>query len=206
VIRGGVFFHCFFFRNDFPKQEKNHMYPATLLLSSSHGLIALVVIAFSAISFGTFITAQTQGPLLPSNSPDADTVVGAGANLPAQFEILTGTTDVITGGGGSLPIVAGDGTSPNVPICGTSFIETAAVDATTLAAPVAGAPSAGGNDGLQITIVDNSGHAHTVTCPANAITPAHHLVTFGGTQGAFVILVARNGKWIPLGQSGVTIT
>lgn len=154
----------------------------------------------------TQITAQTPGPMVGANSPDFDTVVGQSSNLPFQFEVLTGTTDVITGGAGSLELPPGLSATSVTPICGTSFIETAGVDACTLATPVAGAPSAGGNDGLEITIIDNSGHAHTVTTAASKITPSHHLITFGGTQGSFVTLVARNGFWIPVQSSGVTIS
>jgi len=173
------------------------------------GIKALVITLLGLASaglFGTFITAQSPGPMVGPNSPDFDTVVGQSSNLPFQFEVLTGTTDVITGGGGSLDQPPGSAASTIVPICGTSFIETAGVNATTLASPVAGAPSAGGNDGLEITIIDNSGHAHTVTCSANAITPSHHLITFNGTQGSFVTVVARNGKWLPVQSSGVTIS
>lgn len=154
----------------------------------------------------TQITAQTQGPMVGSGSPDFDTVVGQSSNLPFQFEVLTGTTDAITGGGGVLDLPPGLSAAQSTPICGTSFIETAGVDACTLATPVAGAPSAGGNDGLEITIIDNSGHAHTVTTAANKITPSHHVATFNGTQGSFVTFVARNGFWIPVQLSGVTIS
>jgi len=174
--------------------------------AASKGLLLTLLAAAGAALFGTFATVQTPGPMVGSTSPDADTVVGQSSNLPFQFEVLTGTTDVITGGAGQLSLQPGSGASPSTPICGTSFIETAGVNATTLAAPVAGAPAAGGNDGLEITIIDNSGHAHTVTCGANVITPSHHLITFNGTQGSFVTLVARNGKWIPVQQSGVTIS
>jgi hypothetical protein len=166
--------------------------------------IVLGLLAF--IALGTTITVQTQGPLVGPNSPDADSVLGQSSNLPFQFEVLTGTTDVITGGGGSLVLPPGLSATTSVPICGTSFIETAGVDACTLATPVAGAPSAGGNDGLEITIIDNSGHAHTVTTAANKITPSHHLATFNGTQGSFITFVARNGFWIPVQQSGVTVS
>ncbi|HEY3972328.1 MAG TPA: hypothetical protein VGM18_04940 [Candidatus Sulfotelmatobacter sp.] len=164
------------------------------------GLIACLAALGAAALFGTTITAQTPGPMVAPTSPDYDTIVGQSSNLPFQFEVLTGTTDVITGGGGLL----GNGATP--PICGTSFIETAGVDACTLATPVAGSPAAGGNDGLEITIIDNSAHAHTVTTAAGKIIPAHHLMTFNGTQGSFVTLVARNGFWIPVQQSGVTIS
>jgi hypothetical protein len=139
-------------------------------------------------------------------SPDYDTVVGQSSNLPFQFEVLTGTTDVIQGGGGVLNVPASVSVTPTTPICGTSFIESTVVDACTLATPVAGSPAAGGNDGLEITVVDNGGHAHTVTTAANKITPSHHIITFNGTQGSFITLIARNGFWIPVQQSGVTIT
>jgi hypothetical protein len=187
---------------------------ATFLIAawSLKGLVALLS-GFGLLALGTTITAQSPGPMVAPGSPDYDTVVGQSSNLPFQFEVLTGTTDVITGGGGVLDLPpnttpAGQSSpqATSVPICGTSFIETAGVDATTLATPVAGAPSAGGNDGLEITIIDNSGHAHTVTCGSNVITPSHHLITFNGTQGSFVTLVARNGKWLPVQSSGVTIS
>jgi hypothetical protein len=151
----------------------------------------------------TLATAPHPAPLVPAASPDNDTIVGQGANLPFQYEILTGSTDVIQGGGGGLSAVPAGAAAP---ICGTSFIESSGVNATTLAAPAAGDPSAGGNDGLEITIVDVGGHAHTVTAPANTIVPAHHLITFGGTAGSYVVLIARNGKWYPLANSGVTIS
>ena len=176
---------------------------AFALLTASVSLPALVALAAFALLFGTFVVSSHPNPLVPATSPDVNTVVGQGTNLPFQYEVLTGTTDVIQGGGGSLNTLPGQ---PAAPICGTSFIESAGVDACTLATPVAGDPAAGGNDGLEITIVDNSGHAHTVTTAAGVITPAHHLATFGGTQGSFVIFVARNGKWIPLSSSGVTIS
>ena len=182
------------------------MYPLLLVFAASAaGKGALIaILALGLGLFGTVATVQTQGPLVGSSSPDSDTVVGQASNLPTQYEVLTGTTDVITGGGGSLQAQAGGSVMSSVPICGTSFIETAGVNATTLAAPVAGAPSAGGNDGLDITIIDVGGHAHTVTAPANSIVPAHHLLTFGGAAGSFVTLRARNGKWFPLAISGVT--
>lgn len=166
----------------------------------------LTLLAFAGTKFMTQITAQTPGSLIPPTSPDYDTVVGQAGNLPTQFEVLTGTTDVITGGGGVLAPVGAAVPNTTPPIVGTSFIETAGVDACTLAAPVAGAPTAGGNDGLEITIVDNSGNAHTVTTAANVIVLNKHILTFNGTRGSFIILIARNGKWVPLGLSGVTIT
>lgn len=175
------------------------MFFAALVLTVGHPVLLISIVAGLSVLAGmTLITAQTQGPLVPTTSPDWDTYVAESSNIPFQYEVLTGTTDVITGGGGPL--------GSTKPISGTSFIESTVVDACTLANPVAGAPSAGGNDGLTITIIDNGGHAHTVTTAAGKIAPAHHLATFNGTVGSFVELMARNGVWIPLASSGVTIT
>lgn len=148
---------------------------------------------------GTFVTAPQPGPLVATTSPDYDTQVAQAANLPFQYEILTGTTDAIQGGGGIGPTGV-------VPICGTSFIESGVVNNATLAAPAVGAPSAGGNDGLEITIIDNGGHAHVITTPANVIVGGKHLATFNGTIGSFVTFMARNGKWIPQANSGVVLS
>lgn len=167
-------------------------------------LTLLAAAAAAGVAFGTVSVASHPQPLVPASSPDQDTILGQSSNVPFQYEVLTGTTDVIQGGGGTLNSIAAVGAA--VPIVGTSFIESSGVDACTLATPVAGDPSAGGNDGLEITIVDNGGHAHTVTTAAGIIVPAHHLATFNGTQGSFVTFIARNGKWLVLASSGVTIS
>lgn len=183
--------------------EEKKMHNLALAIAGHHAAVLLIAAAFALLA-GTAIVASTPAPLTGTASPDYSTAAGQGINLPFQYEVLTGTTDVIQGGGGSLKALAGNPGATAPPICGTSFIETAGVDACTIAAPVAGPPSAGGNDGLEITIFDNGGHIHTVTAPAGAITPAHHLLTFSGTQGAFITLVARNGKWLVAASSGVT--
>ena len=149
-------------------------------------------------------TVQTPGPMVPAASPDYDTVVGQSANLPFQFEVLSGTTDAITGGAGQLDQPPPG--SPSTPICGTSFIATAGVDATTLATPVAGAPSAGGNDGLEITIVSTTANAHTVTTAANKINGSKHIATFAAAVGNFITFVAYNGVWYVLASTGITLS
>lgn len=151
-----------------------------------------LAIASFGLLFGSVVTAPQPQPLIPSTSPDASTVLGQAENLRAQFEVLTGTTDAIQGGGGGLTALPN---SPAIPVAGKSFINAAGVDACTLATPVAGLPSAGGNDGLTIEIVDVGGHAHTVTTAANKINGNHHILTFPGTVGARVQLTAWNGVW-----------
>src|ERR1700676_60534 len=63
-----------------------------------------------------------------------------------------------------------DGSSAAIGInSGVVYITKAGVAAMTLAAPTAGLPAAGGNDGQELTIVSTTANAHTVTTPANKI-------------------------------------
>ena len=85
-------------------------------------------------------------------------------------------------------------------------ITASGVAALTLAAPTAGLPSAGGNDGQVIRIFDTGGHAHTVTTPSNGINGNKHIITFGGAVPNFIELLAYNGVWYVLASSGVTLS
>ena len=90
---------------------------------------------------------------------------------------------------------------------GMAILNGANADAMTLAAPIAGNPLSGGDDGKCVSIIDAAGKAHTVTTPANAIANSKHILTFNGTKGSNVDLQAWGGIWYPLGTpSGVTIT
>jgi hypothetical protein len=89
---------------------------------------------------------------------------------------------------------------------GNVFLTKAGVAAMTLALPIAGAQSAGGDDGRTLVIIDTTGHAHTVTTPASGLNAADHIATFGGTAGQFGELVAFNGSWWLAASSGVTLS
>jgi len=78
---------------------------------------------------------------------------------------------------------------------GKVVITAAGVAALTLAAPVAGSPANGGNDGQELKILDQSGHAHTITTPASGINGVHHIATSGGTAGDSITFTAYNGAW-----------
>jgi|FreactcultuFSWF8_1027224.scaffolds.fasta_scaffold05195_2 hypothetical protein len=83
------------------------------------------------------------------------------------------------------------------------------IDAATLALPVAGVTDQNitGQDGIELLIIDTTGHAHTVTTPSTpvlGVVPSHHILTFNGTVGSYVKLVAYGGLWYPIGLSGVT--
>lgn len=81
---------------------------------------------------------------------------------------------------------------------GTIVINDAGVGVYTLAAPIAGLPSAAapGNDGQKLRIVDGTGHAHTITTPANKINGGKHIATSAGNVGDEITLTAFNGQWL----------
>ena len=68
------------------------------------------------------------------------------------------------------------------------------------------APRAGLDDGKELTIIDGTGYAHTVTTPANGINGAWDVITFGAAVGDAVRLRARNGVWYATDLSDVQLS
>ena len=68
------------------------------------------------------------------------------------------------------------------------------------------APRAGLDDGKELTIIDGSGYAHTVTTPANGINGAWNTITFGASIGDTVRLRARGGVWYATDLSDVDLS
>lgn len=91
-------------------------------------------------------------------------------------------------------------------VTGVVAITAAGVAAMTLAVPIAGPASAGGQDGAQLTIVAITAQAHTVTTPANGLNGTLHIATFTAAVGNAVTLTAYNGKWYATTLTGVAIT
>lgn len=62
-------------------------------------------------------------------------------------------------------------------------------------------------DGIEITFIDEGGHAHTVVCTAslNGGTTNNEL-TFGGTKGDSVVLYSQGGYWWTKSLVGVTVS
>jgi hypothetical protein len=89
---------------------------------------------------------------------------------------------------------------------GTVFVTKAGVDALTLFTPIAGLPSAGGDDGRVLRIKSTTANAHTVTTAANAINGADDTITFGGAVTDYAELVAYNAKWWQVAESGSTLS
>lgn len=84
---------------------------------------------------------------------------------------------------------------------GTLYITKAGVAALTLAAPVVGT-----DDGKVLYIVDTTGHAHTVTSPADGINGVDDTLTFNGTKGSGCVLEAIQGVWYTRGLQGVALS
>ena len=103
-----------------------------------------------------------------------------------------------TGGEPKNPTIL-SGSTDAIPSAGTFLVTTAGIDAITLNAPASGA-----DDGLQVDIVDEGGHAHTVTTGTNAFVGSHHIATFAGTLGNILRLVAKGGIWYDRGSAGIT--
>ena len=99
-----------------------------------------------------------------------------------------------------------DVTLPNIP--STVVITKGSACAITLARPVAGLPTAGGNDGQRITFLSTTAFAHTVTQTTpgfNNAGASKDVATFGGAVGDSFAIEAYNAIWYVVGtSSGVT--
>ncbi len=76
--------------------------------------------------------------------------------------------------------------------------------AMTLANPIAGAQSAGGNDGMTMKLVSADAALYTVTLGTNAIDGAYHIISFGSSTsiaGIGITLTAYNGAWLTEGSA-----
>lgn len=88
--------------------------------------------------------------------------------------------------------------------------KTGSLAAMTLAAPVAGAPSAGGQDGTRIRITTTTAFAHTVTATTlvndGATGVPHTTITFAAFAGASIELEAYNGLWNVISKNAATVS
>jgi hypothetical protein len=83
------------------------------------------------------------------------------------------------------------------------IVNTAGVDAMTLAAPISGT-----DDNLTVAIYSNTANAHTLTSTGNIQSGAAGtgVLTFAAHAGAGVVLRAYQGKWQIIGANGITVT
>lgn len=78
--------------------------------------------------------------------------------------------------------------------------------AATLAKPTAGAISAGGDDGRILRVVSSTAAAHVITCSTDGFNAkgSSGTATFGAAIGNGTTLIAYNGHWYNLAQTGIT--
>lgn len=124
-------------------------------------------------------------------------------NLGETFDNLI---DQINAGDGSSPvtIAASGAVAPHNPAA--YIITKAGVAALTLAAPTAGAASAGGDDGDTINLRSSTAFAHTLTATGLLQTGSASVntATFAAFAGAGLTLRAYNGKWMVISSIGIT--
>jgi hypothetical protein len=113
-----------------------------------------------------------------------------------QLTVFRDRTDFILGG-------SADALSAHAAVS-TYLVNTAGVDAMTLANPTAGA-----DDGKVFTIVSLTAQAHTLTCSAgslNAGATGNTVGTFAAHPGASIRLMAYQGKWYVLASTAIAFT
>lgn len=91
---------------------------------------------------------------------------------------------------------------------GTAVITKGTAAALTIAAPVAGLPSAAtpGDDGKVLRIVSTTAAAHTVTTPANKLNGNKLTATFAAAAGDGITLIAYQGVWYVHSNNGITLS
>jgi len=89
---------------------------------------------------------------------------------------------------------------------GKAYLKTGTAGAFTLGAPIAGAQSAGGNDGMVMKITALDAQDYVVTAAANSINGNKDTATFGGAIGDSITLEAFGGSWVATGLNGVTLS
>lgn len=91
---------------------------------------------------------------------------------------------------------------------GRVIVKKASACALTLAAPTAGLPSAGGDDGKRLTIVAGTAAAHTITNSSPGFNnggASKDVATLGGAIGDGLTLIAYNGEWLVVGSVNATL-
>lgn len=111
-------------------------------------------------------------------------------------------------GGEYMPptVVSVDGAIPVTP--GSYAITKGSAAALTLIAPIAGAPSAGGDDGVCIYVYSETAFAHVITCASVGFNgkAASGTATWGAAKGNGLALIARNGQWWVMAGSNTGVT
>lgn len=134
--------------------------------------------------------------ILGSNHPDLES---ASSGIGQVVNGIANTTDSRLGN-----VEAHTSSGAITSTYGLVILNSSSALAMTLAAPIAGLPSAGGHDGNYLNILQVGSGAHTVTTPSNAINGNKHIATFTTSAGSSVELQAYNGTWYVIGTHTLT--
>jgi len=105
------------------------------------------------------------------------------------------------------PITAAGAVNPSV--AANYIITPASAIALTLSAPVAGLPSAGGDDGKIITIQTNTPGTATLTTSGlfdSGFSASVNLASFAAFAGALIVIMAYQARWKVRSLNGVTMS
>jgi hypothetical protein len=142
-----------------------------------------------------------------------DTINGIATATGVSQGVNTNATYVCTTAGNwTIPLTQLQSTFPSAiaasgavpPHSGHTYVITkAGVAALTLAAPTAGT-----DDGIEITLTSNTANAHTLTATGllQTGTASVNVATFAAQPGAGLTLMAYQGKWNVLCSVGITFS
>lgn len=149
---------------------------------------------------GQALAANATGQLIPAVAGQAVVAIA----LESQQYVAPGSFACVFVLGPTAPVYGGSQTfyyaaaGAIAPVSGTHVINGAAALAMTLVAPP--------NDGIDLFIVAETAHAHTVTTPANGIEGLKHVLTYAA-EGDGAHLCSAFGVWVRKGAlSGPTPT
>lgn len=179
---------------------------ATLSATNSINIVFLPIAGATKYNIRRTVGGATQGIIgsVVSTGAASYTFVDTGLTGDASTAPVINTTGVVY-----LPtqeLITAYAANGAISSPGKAVLTKAGVAVMTIVAPIAGAASAGGHDGLVIQVIDTGGHAHTVTGPSNCFNGSTHIATFGGTVGQNFTMIAYNGVWYVTGNSGVTLS
>lgn len=143
-----------------------------------------------------------------------DTINGiATATGISQGVNTTATYVCSVSGNWEVPITSLQSTSPVSLAAGSPAIaahvgHTYVITKGSIMAATLAAPTAGTDDGIEITLTSSTAFAHTLTATGllQTGTASVNVATFAAQAGAGLMLMAFNGKWIVQSQIGITFS
>lgn len=132
---------------------------------------------------------------------------GVGSNMADGTQFLDAVNKKVFGYFNTVPqVITGDGAISFAAGDQFVFLTKGSAAAITIAAPTAGSPLAGGQDGVMVTIVSETAFAHVITCSTDGFNAKGSSGTLTASAAAnnWVQLIARNGHWRIIGNLNFT--